>query len=482
MICSSSERNTLYKKFESKIVHNPSLDRTLVSFQANKYAPFSSWFKYREGFSEKLVTYVIEKCNLEPGILLDPFSGVGSSLFAAATLGWQTIGIELLPVGCFATEARIISQKIDFELFKSIIFELKQINFIDYYDPDYAFNHLKITQGAFSEIDEKKLVGYIYYCNKFVAHQDICTLLLYAAFCILEDISYTRKDGQYLRWDYRSGRSKSKNKFNKGQILNFEVAITQKLKQIELDLNGDVIQLDLFADNIALLSKDKSSNVKNIEPIIYQGTCLENLPSLQENSIDLIITSPPYLNRYDYTRTYALELVFLGCDEEKVKNLRQTMLSCTVENHDKHNYLESLYSAIERYSDFFKINSVFENQAALQEVLEVLENYRKQGKLNNKNIVKMIRNYFYEMCFVIYESARILKPGGIMAMVNDNVRYAGEEIPVDLILSDIAHSFGLTTRHIWTLGRGKGNSSQQMGNHGRSELRKCVYIWENQVS
>jgi len=63
-------------------------------------------------------------------------------------------------------------------------------------------------------------------------------------------------------------------------------------------------------------------------------------------------------------------------------------------------------------------------------------------------------------------------------MVNDNVRYAGEEVPVDLILSDIAETFGLTTRHIWILDRGKGNSSQQMGNHGRSELRKCVYVWE----
>lgn len=89
----------------------------------------------------------------------------------------------------------------------------------------------------------------------------------------------------------------------------------------------------------------------------------------------------------------------------------------------------------------------------------------------------MIRNYFYEMCFVIYELARVLKPGGVIAMVNDNVQYAGEEVPVDIILSDIAESFGLNTKHIWTLGRGKGNSSQQMGNHGRSELRKCIYVW-----
>ncbi|MEB3217671.1 MAG: hypothetical protein VKN72_15735 [Nostocales cyanobacterium 94392] len=86
---------------------------------------------------------------------------------------------------------------------------------------------MKITQGAFPEVDEKKLVGYIYYCNKFIVDKDIRTLLLYAAFCILEDISYTRKDGQYLRWDYRSGRSKSKNQFNKGNILTFELAISQ---------------------------------------------------------------------------------------------------------------------------------------------------------------------------------------------------------------------------------------------------------------
>ncbi len=62
-------------------------------------------------------------------------------------------------------------------------------------------------------------------------------------------------------------------------------------------------------------------------------------------------------------------------------------------------------------------------------------------------------------------------------MVNDNVRYAGEEVPVDTILSSVAESFGLVTEKIWTLARGKGNSSQQMGAHGRSELRKCVYVW-----
>lgn len=475
---SSNQRTTLYQKFKSKIIHNPFLDRTLVSFQGNKQVPFS-WFKYREGFSERLVTYLLQTFKPQPGILLDPFSGVGSSLFTASALGWQTTGIELLPVGIFATQARTIAQKINIESLNIVIPELKKINFKDYYDKNFAFNHLAITRGAFSSINEEQLVGYISYCHNFVSNQDIQTLLIYTVFCILEDISYTRKDGQYLRWDVRSGRSKGKNEFNKGEILSFEDAIDRKIKQIISDFNVSPIQLDLFGEQLKLqLADDKSSIVENLEPKLYEGSCLEILPTLQDNSIDCVITSPPYVNRYDYTRTYALELAFLGCSEEKVKHLRQEMLSCTVENRDKRNYLQDYYTNRGKYQDFLKIDSTFKEQAALQEVLTILEIYKKEGKLNNKNIVRMVHNYFYEICFVIYELARILKSGGIIAMVNDNVRYAGEEIPVDLILSDIAESFGLTTRYIWTLGRGKGNSSQQMGDHGRTELRKCIYIWE----
>jgi hypothetical protein len=45
-VSSSHARDALFEKFKSKITINPALDRTLVSFQANKHAPFSGWFKY----------------------------------------------------------------------------------------------------------------------------------------------------------------------------------------------------------------------------------------------------------------------------------------------------------------------------------------------------------------------------------------------------------------------------------------------------
>jgi len=184
------------------------------------------------------------------------------------------------------------------------------------------------------------------------------------------------------------------------------------------------------------------------------------------------MTSPPYCNRYDYTRTYALELALLDVDEEKIRELRQAMMSCTVENRDKENL-----------NDFFtedtyqRATQAFESQRELQTILKYLEEKKNNKELNNPGIVRMVKNYFYETALILFECARLLKSGAPFVMVNDNVRYAGANIPVDLILSDIAQNAGFEVEKIWVLPNGKGNSSQQMGAHGREELRKCVYVW-----
>jgi hypothetical protein len=344
-------------------------------------------------------------------------------------------------------------------------------DFAAHYDEAHAFGHIAITRGAFPPEQERELIGYLAYCQEHVLEADIGALLVFAAFCVLEDISYTRKDGQYLRWDDRAGRRRGKKPFNKGYIPPFREALHAKLRQMAADVASASPQQVLF-DECA------PHHDPGPDPELLQGSCLEILPTLDASAVDFALTSPPYANRYDYTRTYALELVFLGCGDEQVKGLRQSMLSCTVENKDKRAHLRQRYAASGREEDCNRIEQVFDQQAALHEVLAILEAYRERGQLNNDNIARLVRNYFYEMCFVVHELARLLRPGGTIAMVNDNVRYAGEEVPVDLILSSMAEAFGLTARHIWTLGRGKGNSSQQMGNHGRSELRKCVYVWE----
>ena len=467
-----NERHTLHrdlleKKYASLITHNPKLTRTLVSFQANKNTPYYRWFKYKEGFSAQMVHYLLNTLAEKQGALLDPFSGTGAALFASQELGWEATGIELLPVGCAITEARQAAEQVDIIRLKKEIETLSCVDFSTI-KSDSPIQHIAITEGAFSGDTEDQLNGYLTYCENQIEDAHIKTLLRFAAFCILERISYTRKDGQYLRWDYRAGRTRVKSKFNKGKVYTFKEAL-----QLQLNLMVD----DLLHEDMDLFKKGNLPNTEqNIR--LIQGSCLEELCKFSEESFNFILTSPPYCNRYDYTRTYALELVFLNKNEEEVKHLRQQMLSCTVENKEKVESLKTQYADMKREDFLQKAIFAFENHKALQEVLYWLNTYNREGQLNNSNIPRMIANYFLEMALVIFEMSRVLKPGGKVAMVNDNVRYAGEEIPVDLILSDFAEAAGLSTRNIWVLGTGKGNSSQQMGKYGRAELRKCVYVWE----
>ena len=373
------------------------------------------------------------------------------------------MGIEVLPVGCFAIQSRLAADRVSASAFQKAAEKAAEVDFEEHWEASHCLEHVAITRGAFPEANERQLVGYLAYCRKNVRDRDVRTLMTLAAFCILESISYTRKDGQYLRWDHRSNRSRGEKAFDKGAILTFRQAIRDKLRQMSSDLQAR-----------SLLGKPRKRGTLDLRV----GSCLDVLPTLPSDSVDFVLTSPPYCNRYDYTRTYALELVFLGCDQPRIRDLRQQMLSCTVENNEKVSLIRNAYEGRGRLKAWEIVDDAFRSQAALQEVLQVLEDYRVLDKLNNPNIVKMVRNYFYEMAFVVYEMARVMQPGGKAVIVNDNVRYAGEEVPADLILSSLAEQFGLTIRHIWTLPRGKGNSSQQMGNHGRTELRKCVYAWE----
>ncbi len=457
-------RLLLAEKYKNKIVANPHLNRQLVSFQANKHLPFFRWFKFKEGFSSPLVKYLIDQGpHHRRDVLLDPFAGSGAALFSAKEKGLNVIGIELLPVGVYVIKNRLVSGRIDVAQFSSIVKEIRAVDFLQYEKEGPAkFNHLNITVGAFPGETEKSINGFLNYCEKRIDDRDIKNLLLFAVFSNLESISFTRKDGQYLRWDDRAHKNGGKTGFNKGKVYFFKEALNKKLAEMVFD--------------ISVMSRDNDVERGNFT--LHEDSVLFKLPELEKESVDLIVTSPPYCNRYDYTRTYALELAFLGVDDEKLKELRQSLLTSTVENREKMNQLRDFYRKKRRGEGFDKMEAAFGSQAALKEIVSVLEDYKTQKKLNNPNILRMVKNYFFEMCLVIFEMYRVLKKDGIVYMVNDNVRYAGETIPVDLILSDFAESAGFGVNQIWKLNNGKGNSSQQMGSHGREELRKCIYVWQ----
>ncbi|WP_235656510.1 site-specific DNA-methyltransferase, partial [Fischerella thermalis] len=382
-----------------------------LSFQANKTRPIYRWYKYKEAFSASLVEFLFQRYGFNQGKILDPFAGSGTALFAASDLGLNADGIELLPIGQQIIETR---KALDTGFTFNDLVRLKtwlSSQIWKQADKEFCLPEFRITKGAYSTENKRAIEQYLGAC--YQESERVREALLFALLCVLESISYTRKDGQYLRWDYRSGRGQGKKPFNKGEILNFDYAITKKIQEIIDDLEPPTHQVELFS------VRRPQGEIK-----LLKGSCLKLLPTLPDAIYDAVITSPPYCNRYDYTRTYALELALLDVSEKGLIDLRQEMLSCTVENRSK---------------DLLAINSNWNlaletanSQSLLQAILNYLDNQKLQGVLNNNGIPRMVRGYFYEMACVIQECSRVLKPGAPLFMVNDNVRYSGVSISVDM--------------------------------------------------
>ena len=453
----TAARQALNDRFEDRLSVDPEFTRKVVSYQGNREVPGLRWMKYKEGFSRALVNYLLDE--YEPQHVLDPFAGIGTTVLTAAGRGMQATGIEIMPVGILVGSG--IAEVAANGLSRTTIDKAaraiqKRIASSRPASSEYAFPHVKITKAAFPAATEQALGK----AREFVAKMEdgaVKTLMNLACMSVLETVSYTRKDGQYLRWDTRSGRT-LRARMDKGPIPSFEDALDTRLAEITGDLDA----------------------IKRIygggRPRFLSGSSLELLKELPDAAFDMAITSPPYANRYDYTRTYALELAWLGLDQDGFARLRQDMLSATVENRSKIRALHALYR--NRPESVRHAIAMYEGQDALHEVLRILRMHSRE--LGNPHVIRLLEGYFLEMAIIVAELGRVVRPGGSVIMVNDNVQYHGEEVPVDLILADFAERSGFACKAIWTLARGKGNASQQMGRFGRREIRKCVYRWERQ--
>ena len=446
-----SARDALHRRFVDRLVVRDDLNRRVVSYQANKAMPGLRWVKYKEGFSAELVH---DALRVADGPVLDPFAGLGTTALVAGASGRHATAFEIMPVGARTASAiSWVARQSDADDIKRTGKRLIRALESRAEPPaDYRFQHVAITQHAFSADTEDAIAKARAFLAR-VRDKGLRLLLDVACMSVLEEASFTRKDGQYLRWDNRCGRD-LRGGMNKGRIPGYREALERRLDEIVRDFPA------------------LSSRFGGSAPQIVEGSALTELPKLADDSVGLTVTSPPYANRYDYTRTYALELAWLGYDKAAFGALRQALVSATVENRSKELQLERDYP---RRDTLHQAKAAVASQAALAEVLHILQGRR--AELSNPHVIRLVANYFSEMALVVAELARVTRPGGKVVMVNDNVQYHGEEVPVDLILAAIAEDCGFVCEEIGMLARGKGNASQQMGRFGRREIRKCVYRW-----
>ena len=400
--------------------------RSKISYVVNKSLPLLRLFRYKEAFSLSFVQQIINELKLSSSdLVLDPFCGMGTTLLASGLHNISSIGIDSSPLAVFISNTLPLLLTIEpshlRETYQQLISRLEKqplapiaedVPIIKIaFPPDILTTLHKLKSG----ID-----------NLDTPIRDVMTLLFLS---ILEGCSYTSKDGQFLRLNRRKN------------IVEPIKLLENKIYEAEKDL--------YLVEQLGWRRKWRA-------PIIMQCDARQMSQYLLHISPTAIITSPPYANRYDYTRSYTLELCFgFVRNYEELKALRSDMLRSHIEvsvSPDEH-----------------------PNHYVVQEIIKSLE--QRCSNLNNPRIPIMLKGYFIDMELVIKEFARILAPNSHIVMVVGNVRYDGETIPVDTILCDIAESVGFNVKAIW-IARYKGNSSQQMKKYGRMPVRESVLIWQ----
>ena len=339
-------------------------NRQSVSYQLSKKDCLHRWLKYREGFSAQLVNMLLNEFGIKKGdLVMDPFMGSGTTALVCCLDGINSIGYDILPMSKLSITAKTAVYDYDIDELHEVLDEIKNLQVPD----DYigSTNYVTITQGAYPETEDKAIAYFTEFFENSNHSRIAKNLVKLCILNSLEGISYTIKSGQYLSWDHRcpkiiaineariaAGKRPFVNKNDKGQLPTLKESLLREFSQMVEDITD-------------LQTKDSEFSAKCE---FKEGSVFFEITNVQSNTIDGVITSPPYCNRYDYTRTYGLELAYLGKDDVKIKKLRQDLLSCTVESKPKIDVLRKHYTDIGRAEDFDSILNKVKTNPVLNEV------------------------------------------------------------------------------------------------------------------
>ncbi len=424
----ASERLELENKYAPLMRRDESFG-PLVTYVPNKQLPLLGLYRYKEAFAYALVERLIDELQIgSSDFLFDPFLGMGTTCFTGLTHGIDSAGMDRLPVAVFA--ARTLCKALTQRPGEIADWYSRIREQVGSAQPAEMADDVPIIAKAFPEDLLRRLRQWKTVIGQVPGDaRDLLMLMLLRA---LEPCSHASNDGQFLRL-----------KPNKRLRWPDEV-IGEGVQLLESDLQ----RAPLFWGDMG----QKPGTAADIR----EGDARLAAAEWSRCSVSAIITSPPYPNRYDYTRSYALELcfAFVG-NREELNNLRHSLLRSHIE-------AKTLPREVSPHP-------------ALSEVLARLE----RANLNNPRIPYMLLGYFVDMADAIQQWARLCTLDASAVVVVDNVRFHSQVVPVDLILCELAGMVGFKTEQI-IVSRYKGNSSQQMGRYGRRPVRESILIWRKQ--
>ncbi len=210
----------------------------------------SNLFSWRGQFSPQLVEAIFEAYCLPNSVVLDPFVGSGTVLLEAGAFSLEAYGIEINPAACMLSKTYELINKPDRQ---NIINQIRE-----YINKEFPFTILIDTDKEIDNL-EKKVIN----LQKGIKDED--AKILFNVLIILLDIANNKVTNNFVQ-----------NKF---------------------------FELERMMHGLPLSNK-------KIESLLSDCRCIP----LEDNRIDFVVTSPPYINVFNYHQNYRKSAEILGWD------------------------------------------------------------------------------------------------------------------------------------------------------------------------
>jgi hypothetical protein len=385
------------------------------SFGHNKQYPVHRWVPWVAGFSAQFVhdclkTYIPHERSSNAWVL-DPFAGVGTTLLEAYLHGYNVLGFEINPYAILATKAKMEASSVSARSFEDYVskYECFMENNCDSNRVPRSLAPLGFTGRTelYGPAIERKVLFTLDFI-KSIRNQIVKDLFKIGFGAVMVSFSnYTYEPS-----------------------LTRRVSVGKTLP-IDADVKGIIsTKLRSMLDDVVWMQKHMDQMKKRPKYRVISGSVLTATRKLGKSGfVDVVITSPPYLNNYHYPRNTRPQIQWLGFSKKR--------------GYEGANESQSFGKFWQTVRDLPEVSLKFK-LPQLSKILKIVRqlNTDKQqyGGTGWANYIATYFNDTYYFCKVL---RTLLRPKGVAIVVLGNSIIQGVEVETDQIFGQIATLCGL---------------------------------------
>ncbi len=345
--------------------------------------------KYPTRYISAVPRYAINAYSKPGDIVLDPFCGSGTTAIEAMLLGRNALSIDIDPF------ARLLIKV------KTTIYTVEDISFLD-----------KIVKKI-----KKMEVGEVDYRLPAIPSIDkwFCPQSQRGLCFLLKNIDHLSKNNQNIKDYLYIVVAGIIRKVSNADEVSPKPYISSRFPKTPAD------PIELFFKTESLYREAIIDFSQRVAPMNCNSIILDSKDARvidTDKKIDLSVTSPPYINAYDYVRSLRFEDMWLGlASDEELRDSRKS------------------YIGTESSKSFYKEYKYVEQSNILIPILTEIE------KVDSKR-ANIVGTYFEDMAQNMEAVRKKLKKGGRYVIVVGDSNIRGQSIPTAKILSEIANNNG----------------------------------------